>query len=358
MIPSALIARLKMLAESTIQSTEPVRALRPDPQRSDPLPFNPGDRVRASIVNLQPDGTYRAQIAGRSLSVSLPAPAKPGEEVDLVVTGRTAEPGKSGEQATITARIAGPAASTVPSPQLSRAGQLIGALLTGTDAKPIPLAPGASLMPAAGANAEQIAPALREAVARSGVFYESHQAQWVDGRATLDALRQEPQAKLPPGTTLALPAREAMPSNANAQAPAVLPDDGKQRVPSDEPGQGHDVTAILHKQLDTLATQQLSWQVQLWPGQRLDWEIDAPFEREARSADGETPEWRTRLRLILPRLGDVSAEMAISGNNVSLRLQADGADHAAQLMLARPALASALEAAGLQLSLATVTHHA
>lgn len=70
MIPSALIARLKMLAESTIQSTEPVRPLRPDPQRSDPLPFNPGDRVRASIVSLQPDGTYRAQIASRPDAVA------------------------------------------------------------------------------------------------------------------------------------------------------------------------------------------------------------------------------------------------------------------------------------------------
>jgi hypothetical protein len=358
MIPSALIARLKMLAESTIQSAEPVRPLRPDPQRSDPLPFNPGDRVRASIVNLQPDGTYRAQVAGRPLTLSLPAPARPGEEIDLVITGRPTEPGKGDEQTTITARLAGPAASSAPSPQLSRSAQLIGALLTGTGAKSIPLTPGTSLMPAAGANARQIAPALREAVARSGVFYESHQAQWVDGRTTLDALLQEPQAKLPPGTTLALPTRAAAPPNRSAQASALLPEDDKERVATSEPGQGHDVTAILHKQLDTLATQQLSWQMQLWPGQQLDWQIDAPFDRDARAADGETPEWRTRLRLILPRLGDVSAEMAISGNRVSLRLQADGADHVEQLKLARPALARALEAAGLQLSQATVAHHA
>lgn len=358
MIPSALIARLKMVAESTIQSTEPVRPLRPDPQRSNPLPFDPGDRVRASIMSLQPDGTYRAQIAGRPLTLSLPAPAKPGEEIDLVITGRTVEPGKGDEHTTITARFAGTAASTVPSPQLSRAAQLIGALLTGTDAKPIPLAPGASLMPAAGADARQIAPALREAVARSGVFYESHQAQWLDGRATLDALLHEPQAKLPPGTSLALPTRAMTQSNVSTQAPGLLTDDGKQRVATSEPGQGHDVTAILHKQLDTLATQQLSWQMQLWPGQQLDWQIDAPFDRDARATDGEAPEWRTRLRLILPRLGDVSAELAISGNRVSLRLQADGANHAEQLMLARPALARALEAAGLQLSQATVSHHA
>ena len=212
-------------------------------------------------------------------------------------------------------------------------------------------------MARASTDAGQIAPALRDAVSRSGVFYEAHQAQWVEGRSTLDSLLQEPQAKLPPGTTLALPARADSLSFRESPLAVPLAADGNRPAMTSESGPGHEVTAILQKQLDTLATQQLAWQVQLWPGQQLDWEIDAPFEREARTADGEMPEWRTRLRLTLPHLGEVSAELSINGNRVGLRLQADDSEHATQLKVARPALAVSLEAAGLQLTQATVDHH-
>ena len=352
MIPSALIARLRMLAESTIQSAEPIRQLRPDPS-----PLNPGDRIRAVIQAMQQDGIYRAEVAGRPVTLSLPTPASPGDQLELVVTARVGDAANGKEPTTITARMAEPPAATMPAPQLSRTGQLIGTLLTGVDAKPVPLAHGAPLLPQAGSDAAQIAPALRDAVSRSGMFYEAHQAQWVEGRSTLDTLLQEPQARLPPGTTLALPPRTDSSASRETSSATPVIADGSRAALSGESEPGHEVTAILHKQLDTLATQQLSWHAQLWPGQQLDWEIDAPVEREARSADGEVPEWRTRLRLSLPRLGEVNAELAISGNRVALRLLADDADHATQLKLARAGLAGALEAAGLQLTQATVDHH-
>ena len=352
MIPSALIARLKMLAESTIQSTEPIRPLRPDPP-----PLNPGDRIRAFIQTVLPDGHFRAEIAGRPLTLSLPMPAKPGDQLDLVITGRTGDTANGSERSTITARMAEPSPASTPSPQLSRTAQLISSLLTGADAKPIPLAQGAALMPQASTDPGQIASVLRDAVSRSGMFYEAHQAQWVAGRSKVDDLLREPQAKLPPGTTLALPARGETLASREQQATTSLHVYGKQSTANTDSGPGHEVSAILHKQLDALATQQLSWQVHLWPGQQLDWEIDAPIEREAGGAGADLPEWRTSLRLTLPRLGAVSAELAISGDRVSLRLLADDVEHATQLMLARPALAGALEAAGLQLTQATVDHH-
>lgn len=352
MIPSALIARLKMLAETTIRSADPIRPLRPDPP-----PLNPGDRIRAVIQTVRPDGSFRAEIAGRPLTLSLPAPARPGDQLDLVITGRTGDAVKGSERTNITARMAEPSAATMPSPQLSRTAQLISSLLAGADAKPIRLALGAALMPQATNDPGQIASVLRDAVSRSGLFYEAHQAQWVAGRFTVADLLHEPQAKLPPGATLALPVRADTVANREQPAAATLLADGKHSTANGDSGPGHAVGAILHKQLDTLATQQLSWQAQIWPGQQLDWEIDAPFEREAGGAGADLPEWRTSLRLTLPRLGAVSAELAISGDRVSVRLQADDVEHATQLMLARPALLGALEAAGLRLTQATVDHH-
>lgn len=353
MIPSALIAHLKMLAESTIQSTEPIRPLRPDPP-----PYNPGDRIRAVIRATQPDGTYRADVAGRPLTLSLPAAAKPGDQLDLIVTGRIGDVANGAEPVTVTARMAGFDAAATASPQLSRTAVLIGNLLTGAQPKPVPLAQGTALLPQPSGDATHLAPALREAVSSSGVFYEAHQANWIEGRSTLAALLREPQAKLPPGSKLAVPTKDEMPasgrSSVSAAAPAAL---GSATAASIEPQPGHEVSTIVQKQLDTLATQQLSWQVQIWPGQQLDWEIDAPFEREAGDTHASEAAWRTRLRLVLPRLGALSAELAIGGNRVSIKLRAHDADVATQLALARPQLAGALAAAGLQLTQASVDRH-
>lgn len=340
MIPNILITRLKMLTESAVRASEPVVPVDADP----PLP-QPGERFRALILSALPQGTYRAEVQGRTLTLALPTPARPGDELELVATA--AEPGTAhaAERPAITARLAEPppSAPATPAPQLSSAAKLIGTLLKETPAKPVTLAGGAPLTAMPGAGAERLAPLLRDALASSGVFYESHQARWVEGRTTLDALRMEPQARLPAGFRIAAPQADA-----DDASPAAAPASASAAAPAD------DVTAIMHKQLDTLANQQLGWQVQLWPGQFMDWEIDAPPERDAAPDDESETPWKTRLRLTLPQLGEVAAELSVAGSRIGIRLHAQAEDGAARLRAARPVLARAFEAAGLQLIQATV----
>ncbi|MCO4861161.1 flagellar hook-length control protein FliK [Cupriavidus sp. WGlv3] len=108
-----------------------------------------------------------------------------------------------------------PGASTQES--LSAAARAILAVLDGAEAQPVRSA--ASLLPAAptAASAQATAAALANAVGQSGLFYESHLAQWVTGARGLASLRQEPQAQVP------LPGRPAVPAGASHGAAATPP---------------------------------------------------------------------------------------------------------------------------------------
>ena len=92
-----------------------------------------------------------------------------------------------------------PAADSA-STTLSRTGQLISTLFSAareTKGGPPVLTLNANqpISPAP-ANAQDLLPLLKQAITQSGMFYESHQAEWIEGRFTKAALLQEPQGKL------------------------------------------------------------------------------------------------------------------------------------------------------------------
>ena len=106
---------------------------------------------------------------------------------------------------------------------------------------------------------------------------------------------------------------------------------------------------LVHQQLDALATQQYIWQGQAWPGQAIEWIIEDP---EHDGEDGEQTEqnWNTTLRLTLPRLGSVEAQLHLTPAGVALRLRTDDTATMSALDARAAELASALEAANLKLT--------
>ena len=352
MIPGALITKLKMLTESTVRSAEPVRAVQPDP-----APLNPGDRFNAVVLARNADGTYRAESRNLPLTLKLPIEAEPGEKLDLVVSSREPAPPSERRGFTIVARLVPPAPGQTAAPRLSETARLIGSLLTESPAPAVALAGGGPIADSADTPPARIASLLRDAVRQSGVFYESHQADWVEGRVSLAALHSEPQARLPPGSRLAVPDSHSValrPERPEAPERSGNVASAPVEVTGARPGDS--VTTIVHRQLDALSTHQLAWQVQPWPGQHMEWEIDAPDDRDGNGSDVTEREWQTRLRLTLPNLGEVGAALTVSGNRIGIRLQAD-ADGTARLRNAGPALADAFAAAGLQLVHVTVASH-
>lgn len=371
MIPADLAARLRLLNEASFFNSEPpVPGLQRAREIQSQLPeLVPGQRFFATLQRTLPDGTFRALVAGQQMTLALNTAAKSGDTLELEVSQVTPR--------AVFARIVGQeAAATVTAsaqPALSQTGRLISFLLTGQPAaQPASLAANQPLLAAPPANGAQLAPLLRQALGQSGLFYESHQADWVLGRRDTASLTSEPQGQAQtrstaPGASQAATGQAvhqgvASPkSGTQSGQPAAA--DGSERAAQARGAALADEAApvrtapiperlipIVHQQLDALATQQYVWHGQAWPGQAVEWRIEDP-ERDDGSAEEETAHgWDSTLRLTLPRLGGVEAQLHLSGKQVALRLRADEADTLVALDAGAAALASALEAVDLRLS--------
>ncbi|MCF8150243.1 MAG: flagellar hook-length control protein FliK [Burkholderiaceae bacterium] len=374
MVPIDVGVQVRNLTETQLNPVRPISGLPsdlPDLQR--------GQIFRAQIQEVLPQNTYKALVAGKSLTLSLLAGAKTGDTLDLVAVDRT--PGA------IVAKLAesgaGKAVEAYQPATLSRTGQLIASLLArdGEPALPAALTRGRPLLaqaPTSAAGLAQGLPArLAEAVGSSGLFYEAHQVQWVHGQRQLASLLAEPQGEHSRAETLAawrgigmaeeFSAKSALVGrreniaarspvsllqtlfgreSATGAAAAELPLPGNQTAISQLVPE--DLRALVQQQLEAGATQRLVWHGEIWPDQDLNWEI----EREA--AQGENPEneagtWSTNLRLTLPRLGEIDARLQLDGHAVSLTLNTADTRSLSDLNKATPALQRAFTAAGLKL---------
>ena len=391
MIPADLAARLRLINEASFFNTEPpVAGLQRAREIQAQLPeLVPGQRFFATLQRTLPDGTFRALVAGQQMTLSLNSAAKSGDTLELEVSQVTPR--------AVFARIVGAetaAANTASAqPALSQTGRLISFLLTG---QPTPqaasLAGNQPLLNAPPTSATSLVPLLRQALGQSGLFYESHQAQWVLGKLDTAALLREPQGQQSapgagagqPGTgastnasgqaaattasaTPSTPAASTAQSAATAAARIAGGADEAAQVDSTRnaaalragveeaaPVRAQPIPErlmpVVHQQLDALATQQYVWQGQAWPGQPIEWVIEDPQGEGSREGDDAEPTWNTTLRLTMPRLGGVEAQLHLTPAGVALRLRADDPATIRALDAGGAALASALEAANLKLT--------
>lgn len=82
----------------------------------------------------------------------------------------------------------------------------------------------------------------------------------------------------------------------------------------------------------------------------MEWLIEDPQGDGGAQGDEVEQSWNTTLRLSLPRLGGVEAQLHLTPAGVALRLRADDAATLVALDAGAPALTSALEAANLKLT--------
>ncbi|MDR0577054.1 MAG: flagellar hook-length control protein FliK [Candidatus Accumulibacter sp.] len=364
MIPPDLASRLQANSDLALRPVAPIQEI------ADKLSgLTVGQRLMAEVQALLPNGTYRALINQRSVTLALPFSAKSGDTLELVVTG------SDGRLALALASQRGAnAGGESVSATLSRAGQLIGRLFSGADGaegegKALPLNGNRPVAETPPGGARDILPLLKEAIVKSGMFYESHQAEWIEGRFAKAELLREPQGKLSPSATeTAANPPAAPPSHAPAGAPAeqaaqsaaqarAEPAPGQKTAGEASPRVGGQIAEIVapqvrslvHQQLTALADQAFVWQGQIWPGQEMRWEIEEDGRKDG-EPDDAPPGWRTRLDLSFPGLGSVSAKLQLHGNQIALSL--DVADEASLGILRADAetLRRQLEDAGLTLA--------
>lgn len=347
-IPPDAGVRMRMQAEaSLVEQLQPVR-----PIPSDLPDLRPGQAFTARIVESLPDNTYKALVAGRQLTLQLPEGAETGDTLALVLIDRT--PKMLIARRTESPLAADAANQPYPYSKISSAGRMIGQLLLreGETPQPAALNRGQPLLTHPPASAAELVPTLAKAVSQSGLFYESHQAQWLAGQRPLASLRAEPQGQLPVPprpvigdmTPVATSAAEAAPESRPPppEATAALVELATTGVPDE-------VRPLVQQQLDAVASQRLAWHGEAWPGQSIDWKIEREIADEQRNdrAEPEAPRWATTLRLTMPNLGAIDARLQLSGSSLWLQLAAD-ADRSADALRDRVAeLARALSDAGL-----------
>lgn len=309
-----------------------------------------GQRLLAEIQSLLPNGSYRALINQRSVTLGLPFAATPGDTIELEVT----ESDGKLTLAVLSKALAESDGDAAASTRLSRTGQLIGALLAARSAESValPLNDNQPISERPPTDAKELLPLLRQAISESGMFYESHQAEWIEGRYPQRQLLQEPQGRLTPHTAVPqatssgnLPAA----SDAVQVSPALAP-----LVPTTPPAQlaaavAPELQTVVQQQLEAFATQTFAWQGQIWAGQQMQWEIDDARDGRASGGD-DSPRWQTRLRLTLPRLGAVEARLLIEGKQLKLSVLADHGETRALLHADADRLRRQLEQAGLDLA--------
>ncbi len=285
-------------------------------------------RIPVNVKAQLPNGNFNVLINGQELQLHLPQSTQPSSRMELVLIGKESHL-KPGETLT---------AGTGAGAELSKTGRFLGTLtLDGVRTSATPLTNAAPLLSAPPINSQQLPALLQQAMSYSGLFYESHQAQWIAGKRPLEQLLQEPQSKLPIATS---------PASNSATATGVL-------LSADAPVHAQSMT-LVQQQLNLLETGQLAWRGEVWPGQTMEWDITEHPSAENETA--ELPRWQTRLRLTLPKLGEIVATIGLATNGVQVALSATDAETLALMRGDRQPLAAAMEAAGLNVLGVEVQH--
>ncbi|HEX8611701.1 MAG TPA: flagellar hook-length control protein FliK [Telluria sp.] len=219
-------------------------------------------------------------------------------------------------------------ATTLPA-KISSTGQLLARILDighPPSGKAAAIAGAAPLIdPKSGApQAGELARKLEQTISGSGVFYESHVAEWADGKRPLSELQREPQMQ----QAMAAPGAKA--GSAAELASAQL----------------------INLQLTTHEQARVTWQGQLAPGQELQWEIhkDAPEQRGRGGDDDTAPVWRSGMRLRFPLLGEIEASIVTTGDKVHIELRTASQDTGEALRARAGKLTSALDVSGTALA--------
>ncbi|WP_374499607.1 flagellar hook-length control protein FliK [Zoogloea sp.] len=304
--------------------------------------FTPGERITATLQNINKDQTFQGRVNGREVVLSLPQSVKAGDTLELIVNEVT--------QRAVFASLANPATLPADKPALSQTGKLISFLLTGQPSPgSTPLNGGEALAPSApqtAAATAQLAARLGTAVSESGLFYESHQTRWLSGHLSTAALQKEPQGQVNARQEASggLVASNGSDETAGSGTTTIT-------TRSHDPAPvAERLLPLVHQQLDTLATHQVVWQGQIWPGQQMEWEIEDPSGRSGEDDGEPEPYWNTTLRRTLPGMGGIEARLHLTPAGVAVRLITDDVRSRDILIAGQPRLAEALDAANVPLT--------
>jgi hypothetical protein len=304
--------------------------------------FEPGQKFQATVQAQLAPGIFKVQVADQLLQLQLPANIRSGDTITLQVVSLlprltfnmavSTNPLSTADQLSATARLLSSLTQQPPEKGFVRP--------TGSG----PLWTGAAQFP----DATELAGKLHGALSQSGLFYESHQAQWIAGSRNTAQLMQEPQ-NLP-----AEKVRAALGLEPTASTVDTTADSSGGKVASIL-GIPEHLLSLVQQQLNALETRQVQWQGQVWTNQQMDWHISEEDSRNTNESEGR--HWMTQIHLNLPNLGEVVATLRFGNAGISLALDAEKDSTRSKLGAASSQLVSTLSERGISVTTALVKQH-
>ena len=296
------------------------------------------------LVKSQAKGISLVEIEGQSVAMRLPHPVATGNSLRLRFAGHMPQP---------VFLLETPETAASDAPQLSQTARMLSQLMQQVPERNAPptLTPSGPLLGQPNPQPAELALALRTALVRSGLFYESHLANWVAGHDSLDGLMQEPQNRPVAETARAA----ASPASALALLGAADAAGPKPHNP---------MHALLSQQLQVLESPQFVWRGDVWPGQALEWHLrheteHAQDQETAMGGDAADAGWESRLNLTLPQLGTVTVHIKLDARQAfSIRMIPEQSAVEPLLQQNQGRLIEQLAAAGCSLHTLTVQHDA
>jgi hypothetical protein len=296
-------------------------------------------QILTGLVKSQSKGISLVEINGQTVAMRLPNPVATGDTLRLRFAGHMPQP---------VFLLETPETVVSDAPELSKTARMLSDIMQRVPERAPPtLTPPGPLLGQPSADPATMALALRTALVRSGLFYESHLANWVAGEDTLDGLMQEPQNRKTveaarTSTSLALALADSQ--SAADQKPVNL---------------SH---TLLAQQLQVLESPHFIWRGELWPGQTLEWQLSQETDSAANNptaspAHAEGAGWESHLKLTLPQLGALDVHIKLDAHQAfSIRVVPEQAATTPLLQNNQARLVAQLADAGCTLQSLTVQH--
>lgn len=296
---------------------------------------NPADdiaHVPGRVLSTNANGEAVVLIGDRTVRMELPASVAAGDTFRLVFASQPPPPSliKNDQAANV-------------STHFSDAAQVLGAAMKMVLDRKAP-ASVSSQTPSLDAwprNPAALAIGLRLALARTGLFYESHLFEWSNGDYPLSSLLQEPQGRF--------------------SDPATVQKNAPPGMEMADPAADADLLHVIAQQLQLLENHSLVWRGEAWPGQAMEWEVTRHREEDGQPQDSSAPSamWSTRITIEMPRLGKVIVDIHLdTQGRLDVRLAAGGDTVASLMEPGRADMVRRLVEAGCQVNNLTVTNNA
>ncbi|MDD2702204.1 MAG: flagellar hook-length control protein FliK [Sideroxydans sp.] len=304
MLPADLLASTLARIATT---DKPLITATPDKQaQQNALKLEVGQQVAATVQAKVAADVFQVKVANQTIQMQLPAFVRSGDQVTLQVVSL---------QPKLTFSFAASNNPLSTSEQLGSTARLLSSLsqqpvrqdyVPATRREPLWI--GERSAP----DTAQLAGRLHQSLSHSGLFYESHQAQWIAGTRSTPQLMQEPQnqARAP----------AAQPAATPAATPVGAPPAAGVETHTRMPNIPEHLQPIVQQQLQALENKQVVWMGQAWQGQDMRWEVREENARSGNDAKDQK-QWVTELHLDLPKLGGVTARLSMNGNAVSLKFE-------------------------------------